>query len=167
MGRSDASVATAEVASKPKEKRMLDEQSFKQMEELLGDAHDLMGRIHEENALWPGIGVFERDIEDAKALLQDMQQAVSDLIVAVAETLGDSADPEQEIETTKAVDKEYSLINRLYNDVRRAHEALKEDRSQTEAIKQTEMHLKQFTAHSRQARDRLLELARVTRVKSG
>ncbi len=145
---------------------MLDEQSFKPMEELLRDAHDLMGKIHEENALWPGIGVFERDMDDAKALLQDAQQAMSDLIVAVGETLGDSADPEQEIKITKAIDKEYSLMNRLYNDVRRAQEALKEDRSQTEAIKQTEMHLKQFTAHSQQVRDHLLELARVTRAKS-
>ncbi len=145
---------------------MLDEQSFKRMEELLRDAHDLMGKIHEENALWPGIGVFERDMDDAKALLQEAQQAMSDLIVAVAGTLGDSADPEQEIKITKAVDKEYSLMNRLYNDVRRAQEALKEDRSQTEVIKQTEMHLKQFTMHSQQVRDRLLELARLAQAAS-
>ena len=149
-----------------KDKKMLDEQSSKQMEELLRDAHDLMGRIHEENALWPGIGVFERDIDDAKALLQDIQQAMSDLIVAAIEALGDSADPEQEIGISKAIDKEYSLMNRLYDDIRMAHEALKEDRSQTEAIKQTEMHLKQFTSHSQQARGRLLELARVTRARS-
>ncbi len=146
---------------------MLNEQSFKQMEKLLAKSQQLMDKIRRQNRKWPGAGAFEKDVDDAKALLEKMGQVVWDLAAAAVESLDKSLDPSHDSEIREAVRKEYALMSRLYEDIRRAHEATEEGKSQSEALRQTEIHVKQFTLQSEQTRDRLLELARVTRTQLG
>ena len=142
---------------------MLDEQSFKQMEELLKKIYKLITKVQEQNQRWPGAGAMEKDLDDAKALVQEMEQVVWDLAAVAVESLGESPDSSRSSEIHEAVRKEYVLMGRLYDDIKIAHEATVEGKSQSDAIRQTGIHVKQFALQSELARDRLLELACVTR----
>ncbi len=146
---------------------MLNEQSFKQMEDLLKKTHQLITKVQEQNQRWPGTGAFEKDVDDAIALLQRTEQALWELAAVSVESLSEPLEPGHDSEIREALREEYALISRLYDDVRRAHEAVEKGRSQNEAIRQTEIHIRQFASQFKRTRDRLLELTRLAQAKSG
>lgn len=146
---------------------MLNEQSFKPMEELLKKAHQLMKKIREQNQRWRGAGAFEQDVDDATALLQKTEQALWELAAVSVESLSESSEASHYEEIHEALGEECTLISRVFDDIKTAHEAVENGRSQNEAIRQTEIHIGQFASQFKRTRDRLLELARLAKAKSG
>ena len=139
---------------------MCKETCFESAEEVLEKGLDLIKKVRRQNEQWPGAGAFEKDVRSARALLRQMKQALADLIGELTLRIEDLPGEDLDMEAREAVNKAYSLISRLHDDVRAIHAALERGETQSFPLGQTSIHFQQLAHHCRQAQDHLLDARR-------
>lgn len=140
---------------------MPEEKNFKSVETTLKESQELLDKVLKQNEKWHGSGAFEKDIAFARKLLVEMKQGLSDVVTAFSQgSFGDTRNQEIEMEIGCVYNKVCRLMSHLYDDIRRVHQALLKGQSQSDAIKETEVHLQQLISNSLNSRDYLLEVAR-------
>ena len=144
---------------------MPEEKNFKSVEKTLKKSQELMDKILEQNKMWPGAGVFEKDVRTARSLLPKMEKALSDVIVMLLQRINDLPGQDLETEVSQAIHKAYNLMSHLYDDIRAVQTTLEKGQSQSDAIKQTGIHLQQITQHCHQVQNHFLEVVRMTRTE--
>jgi len=140
---------------------MPEEKNFKSVEKTLKKSQELLDKVLKQNEKWHGSGAFEKDITFARKLLVEMEQALSGVVAVFSQgSFGDTRNQEIEMEIGRTYNTVCRLMSRLYDDIRRVHQALPKGQSQSDAIKATEVHLQQLISNSLKSRDYLLEAAR-------
>ncbi len=139
---------------------MCKEMSLCSLEEAIDKGQGLLERVRTQNEQWPGAGAFEVDVRNARALLGQMERALADLIASLTQRKEDPPGENLEVEAVEAVNRTYSLISQLYDDVHTLHIALERGQSQSSSLEQTIIHFRQLADHCKHARNRLSEARR-------
>ena len=129
---------------------------LKSAENKLQLAQDLLERVVEQNDKFPGAGATMSDLSQAKTLLQEMVNILSELTSQVSAGVASDQDSALVKETQQAFNKAASLISSIYDDIREAHTALADGTTQSQSIQQAEIHLTRLVKHCHQAREHLL-----------
>lgn len=119
-------------------------------------ALDLLEKVVRQNDKYPGTGATERDLSQARTLLQEMANILSELTSQISADVASGQNSALEKEIQQASNKAASLISSMYNDIREAHAALKDGATQSPSIQQAQIHLKRLIKHCQQAREYLL-----------
>ena len=125
---------------------MLKSESFSHLEKTLQKAQGLMANVIDQNNQWPGGGAFERDMIKARTLLKDAQIE----LIEVGETVIWHMEHPMDVDVNSVndlFDQLYNLLNLMYHDTKEIRISLQKGESQTKAIKDLEIHLKQFVKH--------------------
>ncbi|MBW1701709.1 MAG: hypothetical protein JRJ69_02540 [Deltaproteobacteria bacterium] len=133
---------------------MLKSGSFSHLEKTLEKAQGLMEKIVEQNEQWQGGGAFEEDILRAGNLLKEAQTG----LVEIGDTFIRSLSQTMDVDVKAAndvLDQAYYMLNPMYHDTKEIRISLKRGESQTKAIKDLEIHLKQFVKHCEETRSYL------------
>ena len=132
--------------------------TFESAEATLRRAQDLLERMESQNDKYPGAGATRRDLSQAKTLLQQMVNILSELTSQVSAGVASDQDSALARETQQAFNKAASLISRLYDDIRDAHTALEGGTTQSPSIQHAATHLRGLVQHCHQAREHLLKV---------
>ncbi len=132
----------------------MDVSTLESAEKTLSSASDLLDTVVRQNDQYPGAGATKGDLAQAKTMLGEMVEILSELIVSVA----DDQDPAPPEELQQAFNKAASLISSLYGDIRDAHTALEGGTTQSPPIQQADVHFKRLVQHCHQVREHLFAI---------
>jgi predicted nucleic acid-binding Zn-ribbon protein len=135
------------------------EETLKSAERTLKEAQQLMSKIQKQNEVWPGAGAFQKDITTAKTLLNQMQQSLSDIFVEFTLDQDEHPDSDREMKVSRDFSEAYSLMNKLYDAVRKVDARWGEALGQSDTLIESEKYLKQLINHCLTARDHLSEIS--------
>ena len=135
------------------------EESLKSAEHTLKEAQQLMGKIHKQNDDWPGAGAFQKDLTEARTLLNEMQQNVSDIFVELTHDQNEHPDSDREMRVSQDFNETYSLMSKLYDVVNQVHLSFDNGSSQKDGLIEAEKYLKQLLNHCLTARNHLKEVS--------
>lgn len=132
----------------------MDVSTLESAEKTLSNASGLLDTVMRRNDQYPGTGATKDDLVQAKAMLEEMVEMLSELIVSVADDQ-DTVSPE---EAQQAFNKAASLISSLYGDIRDAHTALEGGTTQSPPIQQADVHFKRLVQHCHEVREHLFTI---------
>ena len=132
----------------------MDVSTLESAEKTLSSASDLLDKVVRQNDQYPGAGATKDDLAQAKTMLGEMVEMLSELIVSIA----DDRDPAPQEELQQAFNKAASLISSLFGDIRDAQTAMEGGTTQSAPIQQADVHLKRLVQHCHQVREHLLAI---------
>jgi hypothetical protein len=135
---------------------IMTDEILKSAESKIELAQDLLERVVEQNKKFPESGATERDLSQAKALLQEMVVILPALASQVSADAASDQNPERQQSIQQAFNKAAGLISSIYDDIREAHVALEGGTTQNRSIEQAETHIGRLVKHCHQAREHLL-----------
>jgi uncharacterized membrane protein YccC len=130
--------------------------TLKSAENKIQLAQDLLERVVEQNNKFPGSGATEKDLSQAKELLQEMLSLLPALASQASNDTANDHKSEQQHSIQQAFNKAASLISSIYDDIQEAHVALEGGKTQSRSIEQAETHIMRLVKHCHQAREHLL-----------
>ena len=136
----------------------MDVSTLESAEKTLSSALDLLDKVVRQNDQYPGAGATKGDLAQAKTMLGEMVDILSELISQIPVSFADDQDPAPPEELQQAFNKAASLISSLYGDIRDAHAALEGGTTQSPPIQQADVHLKRLVQHCHQVREHLLAI---------
>ena len=135
------------------------EESLKSAEHTLNEAQQLMGKIQKQNETWPGAGAFKKDLTEARTLLNEMQQNVSDIFVELTHDQNEHPDSDREMRVSQDFSEMYSLMSKLHDAVNQVHLSFDKGLSQNEGLIETRKYFEQLLNHCLIVRDHLKEVS--------
>lgn len=140
----------------------MQEVNFRQAEKVLSKAQELLNSIRDARFSWPNRETFATDLETAATSLSEMRVELSKLVNRLSEH-GDVAHGQgQNSDVIDGINKAYSLLSHLHDDVRAIERAETTGRA---AFERATTHLQQIAGHYRTTRDRLRAMAKGTEVR--
>lgn len=133
--------------------------SVVELEEKLKKTQELMSKVIEQNAKWPGGGAYEQDLVEGRKLMNDINVLLGRSAMDAVKYLRLPEEPDGLKLLSERLNQEYSLLSDMHNDGKKLQNTLQKGESQTSAIKGLEVHLKKFIKHCRETRDFLVEAA--------
>lgn len=136
----------------------MDVSTLESAEKTLSSASDLLDNVVRQNDQYPGAGATKGDLAQAKTMLGEMVEILSELTSQLPVGVADDQDPAPPEELQQAFNKAASLISRLYLNIRDAHTAMEGGTTQSPPIEQADIHLKRLVQHCRHVREHLLAI---------